>query len=79
MIAEAAREADQTVRLVPGEDARLKEIEGLEREIDQVAEEQKAIRAKLESLNRDQDRASAPDADVYYRRAKRRPDPPVTS
>ena len=68
MIAEAVREADQADRLVPGEDRRLEEIRDLEREIDQVAAEQEAVRAELDSLNRDQARASAPEADVYYRR-----------
>jgi hypothetical protein len=68
MIAEAVREADQQDRLVPGEDARVDEIRDLEAEIDQVANEQEAVRDELDSLNREQDRASAPDAEVYYRR-----------
>lgn len=54
MIADAVREADQAGRLVPGEERRLEEIPDLEREIDQVANEQEAIRAELESLNRDE-------------------------
>jgi hypothetical protein len=68
MIAEAVREADQADRLVPGEDHRLDEIRDLEREIDQLSADQEAVREELDSLNRDQARASAPQGEVYYRR-----------